>query len=269
MVARAVVPEQDRSLLSDATVSTPEPSDKELRRAAAWEWRARYVFERQAMARFERLSLTLRQHGVSEALVELAAAAARDERRHAELCRELVAYLGAELGDVPTVGDQACAPAGLQPDQALIYEMVAMSCVTETLSCVLLGEMVERCDDPHVQSTMRTILRDEVGHSRLGWGYLAEIQASGAQTFIGPYLPQMLAGTVGDELFSTAQLHPLAARLGGLGALSRPERLRVFVASMREVVFPGLERFGIDTSAAQSWLAERQGETSAGVDATA
>jgi hypothetical protein len=68
----------------------------------------------------------------------------------------------------------------------------------------------------------------------------------------------MLGATVDDDLF-----HPVdAARedpaLLALGVLPHPAKRALFVRALEEVVFPGLERAGVDTAAARAWLAGRQ-----------
>jgi hypothetical protein len=222
--------------------------------AAVWEYRARS--EWQAAARFQRLATELAAGDASDAVVVLARQAAADERRHAALCGVLaVRFGGAGPAEGPKVAGR-CSPAGLAPRDRLLYEVVAMSCVTETLSAALLIE-IERCaSDVEVQRVVHQILRDEIAHSRLGWAHLAAEAEQGRGAFLAEHLPAMLAGTVTDELFSPGEAVGESA-LEGLGALGRPRRLVLFAASMREVVFPGLERFGVHTAAAEAWLTAR------------
>ena len=82
----------------------------------------------------------------------------------------------------------------------------------------------------------------------------ASEESKGPHRFISTHLPAMLAGTVQTELFEERPEHPLEEGLSGLGALSRSERARIFEESMREIVFPGLERFEIDAAAGRRWL---------------
>ncbi len=127
-----------------------------------------------------------------------------------------------------------------------------MSCVTETVSAAALGRMLERTENAAVRDTVRAVLRDEINHAQLGWAHLAREQRRGAVPFVADYLPAMLAQTVGEELFAAGP--DADADLGGLGALSRLDRQQVVVGSLQQVIFPGLERFGVDTSAGKRWL---------------
>ncbi len=226
-------------------------------RVAANVWRRRQRFEMEAAARFEQLAVALASHGAQATVVAMAEEAAHDERRHAALCGELVQHYGGEATSVPSVAPRAVSPRQLTPREQLLYEVVAMCCVTETLSSALLGTLVEQADDSLTLRSMRTILRDEVQHSRLGWAHLAAERQRGVNDVIGPFLPAILAGTVAEEVFSDEPEHPLQDALGARGALSRADRLRVFDETMRQVVFPGLRRFRIDTQTGETWLAER------------
>jgi hypothetical protein len=244
-------------VVSDAGSALP----LDLRKAAAWEWRCRHHFERDAMARFARLSESLQSEGANEQVVAMACKAAKDEERHAELCCDLVRYLGAVAPENVAAAGAKVAPPGLSAREQLLYEVVAMSCVTETLSCALLGGLIELAKDQHIKEVMQSILRDEIGHSRLGWAYLADRATHGPQNFISDHLPAMLAGTVSDELFDEREAHPMEEALNGLGALSRKERLSIFDESMNAIVFPGLERFNVDTSHGRRWLEAQQKES--------
>ncbi len=228
------------------------------RRVAVAVWRQRRRVERQAAQRFERLARELAGVGADAAVIALAQTAAEDERRHAALCETLVVH----FGGAPSPPDDAVVAApigirGMTKRQRVLFEVVAMSCVTETLSTALLGALVERASDPHVYDTMHSILRDEIQHSRLGWAHLAAEHAAGASDIVGVHLPAMLEATVRDELFSGDGEHDLQDRLSGMGALSRGERLDTFCKVMTTVVFPGLQRFGVDVGPAHRWLAER------------
>lgn len=43
----------------------------------------------------------------------------------------------------------------------------------------------------------------------------------------------------------------------GLGALGRAERRGILGETLSQVMFPGLQRFGIDVRGGEIWLAER------------
>ena len=213
--------------------------------------------EHESALRFERLSQRLADTDAHAAVVSMAVAAASDERRHQTLCGELVVHFGAAPPEIAAVPLREVAPSGLTRRERVLYEVVALSCLTETLSTALLGAIEEASTDTLVTRTAHSILRDEVQHSRLGWAHLAAEKVRGAGATIAEYLPAMLHGTVTEELFRDDEEGPEAAALSGLGALRRADRLTVFKETLRTVVFPGLETLGIDAASGRAWLDQR------------
>ena len=227
------------------------------RRLAARVWCRRLCVEREAADRFRRLARELAQVSAADEVVALAGSAADDELRHAALCEELVVHFGGAVPATQKAVATKIGPSALSPRQRVLFEMVAMGCVTETLSTALLGALVDRARDPLAQRIMREILRDEVKHSRLGWAHLAAEHAAGQPDCVGQSLPRMLQATVREELFSTDAEHALQDELSGMGSLSRRERRETFINTMTQVVFPGLAKFGVDTTHGASWLEQK------------
>jgi hypothetical protein len=229
------------------------------RARAAHVWTLRRRVELESAQRFTHFATELAAHGSSNVIAEMARDAARDELRHAELCGKLTEHFGGRaVAPVPEVSaPRRVAPAELQGREALLYELVALSCVTETLSTVLLGALVDAARDSFARQCLHSILKDEVQHSRLGWAFLAEAHAGGARDVVSPHLPAMLGATLAAELFADAPPHAEDAELSGYGALDRATGERLVRECLAEVVFPGLERFGIDTLPGKRWLASR------------
>jgi bacterioferritin (cytochrome b1) len=233
---------------------SPEGADS-ARALACRAWQYRHATELEASERFRALAPRLRAHDLSTLVADMAEASADDELRHAKLCHELIEHLGGEPSAAPPPSVSQLAPPGVVGRERVLYEVIALSCVTETLSTALLAELVARASDPVCRRAMHEILRDEVKHSRLGWALLAEESARGARDGVGRHLPQMLRDTLGGDFFGTdAPLDPRANELSGLGFLPRPERQRIVHETLDAVIFPGLERFGIDTGLGRRWL---------------
>ena len=226
------------------------------RAAALWAFRAQA--ELQAQGRFHRLAIELAEMGADDVVVELAGKAAVDEARHHALCTALSRGFGgrtvlAAAPEVPRLRSRIECPSG-----RLLHEVVAMSCVTETLSTALLVEMRARATDSDVRDVVHEVLRDEVDHARLGWAHLAWAHARGEVGWLSTHVPAMLAATVREEIFEAGDPpSPTPDALVGLGGLDRRTRRDIFVATMRGVVLPGLRRFDVDTRLAEEWLEER------------
>jgi hypothetical protein len=236
------------------SAAPPEQS----RRLAARVWSARCVVERDAARRFEQLAAELDAQGASSNVTGLARKAAADELRHAEICESLGRHFGSPpVGVAESFPLRRVAPPYLGRRDALAYEVVALCCVTETLSTALLGGLVERTTDGLVRWGLQSILRDEVRHSRLGWAYLAETAPPKAMAAVSRHLPALLAATLSDELFDESTASFSEAALAGLGQLERAERRRITHETLEKVVFPGLELFGADAEAGRRWLRGR------------
>ena len=233
-------------------------SDRDLavaRSAAARVWRYRHCMELEAAERFRNLAEKLAGFNASDGIIEMALRASSDEVRHAEQCRDLVFHFGGTVESSPVVETLPVAPRELDDQQRLLYEVVALSCVTESLSTALLGVLVECAQDPVARSALHSILRDEINHSRLGWAFLAAAHVRGAHDCIGEWLPVMLSATLSEELFAAdVEVSESDRLLAGFGSLGRAERCRVVRETLTFVVFPGLARFGIDTCSGSAWL---------------
>jgi hypothetical protein len=150
------------------------------------------------------------------------------------------------------------APARLAPDQALTYEIVAASCVAETLSVAVLTALLAANQPAGLRAVLRELAAEEVGHARLGWACLARRGRSGS-AFLGSLLPGMLRGSVEEDLFAQGGAEGEAPSLRRLGVLPRSERRRLLWRTVEAVIFPGLEATGVDTGAGRAWLDGERG----------
>jgi hypothetical protein len=220
--------------------------------AGVWAFRARS--EREAEARFRRLTRQLAAEGAEPVVVGLARRATHDERRHARICTRMAARYGhREHPDDPPSAKEI-GPASLSPRDRLLFEVVAFCAITESINAALMTETWRAARVPAVRAAVHVILRDEVAHSRLGWAHLAAERARGNGAFIADALPSMLAGAATEELFTPGESGPESARLVAHGELPLSTRVELFRATLRDVVFPGMEALGVDTGAGRSWL---------------
>ena len=229
-----------------------------VRAVAAAAWRFRWQVELEAEVRFARLAVRLERLGLAPALVEVARRASADEARHAAHCARLAASLGQPVSAAPPPSPPDVAPSGLDEEDAVTYELTAASCVTETESVAVLTALLPEAHDPALRAALRELAEDEVVHARLGWAQLAVAAARGRTAFLGPHLPAMLRATADDDLFGPVEPAREDPALRSLGVLPHSTKRALFVRSLEEVVFPGLDGAGVDTSAARGWLAARR-----------
>jgi hypothetical protein len=224
----------------------------EARRAAGEAWAFRARVEREAALRFDRLAAAIGRFDEGSPVPAQLSSAARDEDRHAALCEKLARECGATSGLEGS--DARIAPGGLSERDAALYEIVAACCLTETESVATLTALLGSELDATIRDAVHEIARDEVGHSRMGWAHLAREAAARDVSFLGAFIPAMLAGGADPALFQpAAEPDGLLA----LGVLPRAMKREVFVRALEDVVFPGLEKFGVDCAPARAWLARQ------------
>jgi len=232
-------------------------SPDRVRSLAGAAWAFRWQVEVEAEERFGRMARQLQALGSPASIVELARRAAADESRHAAHCARLAAQYGRPVPARPPPPPPPVAPADLPERAAVTYELTAACCVTESVSVAVLTALLPAARDPALRSVLHELAEDEVVHARLGWAHLAGEHRRGAASFLAPYLPAMLAGSVEPELFGPAEPGADDPALLEAGVLPHLRQRELFVQSLREVVFPGLEACGVDPGAGRDWLAER------------
>jgi hypothetical protein len=227
--------------------------EAEARARAGRSWAFRCTVEQIAHRAFAHIANELTAQYYARELVDAATRASEDEARHAVLCAALAVEHGvAEPAELPM--RIRLAPASLVREEALVYEIVARCCIAETESTATLIELLPGCEGS-VREVVHQIAADEVRHARLGWRFLAHVVGRRDLAFLGPHLPSMLE-TGGAPLFDPSL--PPGVDDAARGTFSLTTQRRIFVAALEEVVFPGLEIYGVPTDQARGWLASQR-----------
>jgi len=214
-------------------------------------WKMRAVGEHQSTARFAAYAKRMRELGVPPHFQDEAFAASEQELRHREVCVEMAQRL--RYGEI-TFETQDFTPIGPHGPANLLADMVAFGCLVETLNVAQLSTFLRDITEPEIRQATRKLLADEVGHSRLGWAYLAWAHGQGEGRLLAPHLPYMLWEAVPPSLFAEIPPHPEEAVLLAMGDPPIPTRRALFFKTMNEVVLPGLEAHGVATDHARAWL---------------
>lgn len=223
-------------------------------------WRERMKQEHLAVGAFALLARELAEVGCDTVVLSLITRASSDEVRHADICRRFaVALLGAEA--VPTrVRGLPKVPMhhDASPEARVLFHVVEMCCLSETLTGVYLTEMLARSTHPVARTAIESLLEDEIDHGRVGWAYLAERAREKRITGLAEALPAML-----DRTFR----HVLQAGLGAndaedatletCGYLGMRAGWEVYTRTLRDVILPGFEAFDIDLGPTQALIRER------------
>ncbi len=238
----------DDDVLTRGSAGDPEaevPGEAQRRNRAADFWFAREEVEVLAASLFTSLAELFRDVGAPSAFVSMAAQSARDELEHADRCRAIVNRLSSKPR-APIARSRArvtLGPASLTQAQRALYTAVAVGCVTESLSTALLLSISQRATDALVAETAHAILKDEVRHSRLGWGYLANQAPREDVSFLLPFVPTMLESARAGEVQESSDISALRFPTGSLtayGVLARDEAATVCRETITTVIEPGL-----------------------------
>lgn len=180
---------------------------------------------------------------------------AQDEIRHTETCGNVVRA----LGGVPRVEVEiSVSPlathAGCSPEERALRNVLYTTCLSEMVAVARLVDEIDETADPYLRDATRRLLADEVLHGQYGFHYLAavrpfldgnpEVRASLERYLVHAFavLERALGGQPPPQTLSADE------RSLGLGALAHGRE--IFYETMTHAILPGLERFGIDASAA-------------------
>jgi hypothetical protein len=181
------------------------------------------------------------------------AAAVHDEIRHARLCATVAARVGARAPRYdarPVRGRLAALSDPLSRVAALLLVEVAIG---ETISMYMFRAGSKAAAEPLTRAALRSILRDEARHQRLGWDGLHALwpmlpeahreraQHEAARGLAG--CEQQIARPAMRWLERRTPFHPAYAELGVL----HPEvRIEAFYVAVERLVLPRLTRLGLD-----------------------
>jgi hypothetical protein len=132
-------------------------------------WRERMRQEHLAVGAFALLARELAEEGCSSVVLSLVTRAASDEVRHADICRSFAVALMGEA-DVPARFrglPRVPMHEGATRAERVLYHVVEMCCLSETLTGVYFTEMIARTTDPVAREAVESLLEDEVDHGRV------------------------------------------------------------------------------------------------------
>jgi hypothetical protein len=230
--------------------------------AATWAFRTRAEIE--ATARFARIATELAEVGATPIVVRGAADASADELRHRDLCARLAAKWGEPNALAHEPPRSRIGRSEMDPRDRLLWEMVAVCCISETMNTSLMTRCMEVAKDEEIRSTLRELLEDEVRHARLGWAHLAAERSEGRGQFLRDVLPLLLEASVEPGFLEGPPPNPWTDALYDYGELPWAELVQIYRDTLNLVVFPGLDAVGVDTAKGRAWLEEHSAATGPG-----
>ncbi len=235
---------------TDETITAlPWPARHRLARA----WIGRASGELGASAVFSHLVGGLLQRGCDPELIWLASQAVNDELRHAEACRHLASAFAGER--MPWPKCPAVTPpiyGRASPSFTTTLQVVHNCCLSETIGAAYLQGCLAAAVGPLVRAVLRTLLRDEVNHARIGWGYLGDPTFDPEERReLGRALPTLLQHV--RERWRTRP-PTYTDPVEGHGCIPRARVCEVVDEAITTLVLPGLEHVGVDTAEARRMM---------------
>jgi hypothetical protein len=146
------------------------PSASHVDDAVLEEWRNVASAEHASIAAFEQLAAELSALGAPRDLVGRAAAAAREEQRHAADALAIVEDLSGERWRFRSESRPPRREATLSQ---LAAESLVDGCLGEGLAAALAAQLVPLARLPNVRVFLFRVARDEAGHAELAWDIVA------------------------------------------------------------------------------------------------
>ena len=207
---------------------------------------------------FRALHTASRRVGVSGDWLARFASAVHDEIRHARLCAEV----GARLGAKPPKYDASPVHARLAmlPDPMLRAASLLLVelAIGETISTYLFRAAYRAAREPLTRAALRSILGDEVRHQRLGWTALEALWPTLSQARRVELQRHAARGLAGCEQQSAKpamlwlkERRPFDPAYAELGVLHPEQRVEAFYFAVERFVVPRLARVGLH--GARAW----------------
>jgi hypothetical protein len=217
-------------------------------------WRSRMVSEHASARVFAALVPQLMRAGAARSHIAQVSAMVGQELEHGLLCARVLAGFGEEaaapmrdLPDVPLHEDAT-------PLEAVLRNVISISCASETVAVALVADEHEIAGSPDLARVLRTILADEVKHSRFGWRLLKDAApelGADERERLDAYLVDMFEHQI-DFHAGFLRMPNASERAAAVGAPRGEAGFRTFVDVIEQVTVPGLERHGFAARAAWS-----------------
>lgn len=203
------------------------------------------------------MATELAQVGADPVVVRGARDASEDEARHRDLCAIVAERFGAQGPKNHTPPSARIGRSDMALRDRLLWEVVAVCCISETMNASLLTRCQEVAQDAQIRTTLHELLKDEVKHAQLGWAHLASERAAGRGEFLRDVLPSMLDASIEPGFLEGTLTQPWADGMLDYGELPQAELVQIYCETMTEVVFRGLDAMGVDTALGRAWLTQR------------
>lgn len=217
----------------------------ELREATSTRWEERVRSELEVGLALSDLAERLADKGASGDVVLMARESAAQERHHAAMCQELAERYGERTTTLPDLSAWTPVSFGREdPETELLFAVAGQTCVSETIATGWLRACLREIRSPTARAAYALHLKEELGHARVGWAYLASTQLSvTARDALRRSLKSMVDVNVAAWA-QEANFLPGAA-LPAHGFLCRERSIAAIQHTLDAVIYPGFAHHGI------------------------
>lgn len=231
-------------------VEALRPDERQL---LANRWQDRAANEQATSAAFREVQRALIRAGAPRGLSQAALAAADDERRHAQIARCCAEYYGETTFDPASESVAGAADfAGCSPRESAVLYVVLTCAINESIAAGYLDACARAARCRLARRANRALLRDEVKHARLGFGFLSWCSASD-RSLVGRALPSLVRTSI-DHWLATGD-YPIGLP-EGYGCLNHAGLRSAVLSALEDLVLPGFEQLGIGVNPVRRLLHE-------------
>ena len=216
-------------------------------------WFKRASREAELHLRFESLFQALRAHQATPTVITLAQQTSEDCAKHVDQYLGLAREFG--VSDERPVAKRPgpLAPTSLSILERIVYELVALSCIEETLTGCMMGQVYQYAKHPSVRLTAHIVFQDEIWHSRLGWAHLGNLAKQQDLGWISGHVSELIERTLDHELYDLGNPLRQNSHMLSYGELDDDRRLEILREGVNTIILPGLESFGVNVGAGRTW----------------
>jgi len=222
-------------------------------RFAAQAWPMRAAQELRSARIFRALAQAARVAGMVEPWPTCFDSAVRDEVRHARICADVGARLGAAAPKYDGRPVRARLAGLLDPLMRAASLLLVEVAIGETISMYMFRAGRRSAVEPLARAALSTILADEVRHQRLGWAGLAALWPAltpplqvAVQREAATGLAACEQQTALPAIRYLQRREPFDPAYAALGVLNPEARVEAFYFAVERLVLPRLTRVGVD-----------------------
>lgn len=220
-------------------------------------WRSRMGSEHASARVFGALIAQMMRAGLPEDETYRVGQMVQQELDHARLCAKVLVALGEEAACEMPALDPVPAHEDASPLEAVLRNVLSISCCSETVAVALVTSERELAGPPAIRHVLDRILRDEVKHARFGWRLVDTLCPS-----LDAKTRESLDAYLVDVFRHQIDFHGGFLRMGAaedagvaIGAADGPANWATFLATVEGVIIPGLARVGL--RAEEAWRAAK------------